>query len=44
MRLIRYTMDGQEILILTDLNLETILIALIYRYRWQAECRTLLPL
>ena len=36
-RLVKVEVDGKELLIVTDLELEAELIALIYRYRWQVE-------
>ncbi len=36
-RLIRFLVEGKEFLVVTDLDIEAELIALIYRYRWQVE-------
>lgn len=36
-RVVKIAVDGKELLLATDLEIETELIALIYRYRWQVE-------
>jgi hypothetical protein len=36
-RVVKIEVDGKELLIVTDLELEAELISLIYRYRWQVE-------
>ena len=36
-RVVKVAVDGKEILLATDLDIEAELIALIYRYRWQIE-------
>jgi hypothetical protein len=36
-RLVKIEVDGHEILLATDLDIEAELVALIYRYRWQIE-------
>ena len=36
-RLVKVEVDGKELLLATDLEIEAELIALIYRYRWQIE-------
>lgn len=36
-RLVKVAVDGKELLLVTDLDIEAELIALIYRYRWQIE-------
>jgi hypothetical protein len=36
-RVVKVEVDGKELLIVTDLELEAELISLIYRYRWQVE-------
>ena len=36
-RLVKVEIDGKELLLATDLEIEAELIALIYRYRWQIE-------
>jgi IS4 transposase len=36
-RVIKVEVDGKELLLATDLEIEAELIALIYRYRWQIE-------
>lgn len=36
-RVVKVAVDGKELLLATDLELEAELIALIYRYRWQIE-------
>jgi Transposase DDE domain len=36
-RVVKVKVDGKELLIATDLEIEAELIALIYRYRWQIE-------
>ena len=35
--MVKVEVDGKELLIVTDLELEAELISLIYRYRWQVE-------
>ena len=37
MRVVKVAVDGKELLLATDLEIEAELIALIYRYRWQIE-------
>lgn len=36
-RVVKVAVDGKELLLATDLDIEAELIALIYRYRWQIE-------
>jgi len=36
-RVVRVEVDGKQLLLATDLDIEAELIALIYRYRWQIE-------
>jgi IS4 transposase len=36
-RIVKVEVDGKELLLATDLEIEADLIALIYRYRWQIE-------
>ncbi len=36
-RVVKVEIDGKELLWATDLEIETELLALIYRYRWQLE-------
>jgi len=36
-RVVKVEVDGKELLLATDLEIEAELIALIYRYRWQIE-------